>query len=188
MVVVLLLFPGNDYDQQNDDCRVNDKEYHEDDVSWYTGGDSEELEEPAYTVSPSDDPELLDQFDRKLEHAEVSASKVYASASRSFLEACELLWRVKRARGDFPLFGIGAAVGLAQPSTDRKLAKSRREGKKGKKKRETSPYTEGQCPNLGTPTLRTSSCVWDRIGQMTRRSIPERSYVGVQSDSSQWRR
>ena len=27
--------------------------------------------------------------------------------------------------------------------------------------------------------------VWD---QMTRRSTPERSYTGVQSDSSQWRR
>ena len=23
------------------------------------------------------------------------------------------------------------------------------------------------------------TCVWDRIGQMTRRSIPERSYTGV---------
>ena len=32
------------------------------------------------------------------------------------------------------------------------------------------------------------TCVWDRIGQMTRWSIPEQSYTGVSSDSSQCRR
>ena len=30
-----------------------------------------------------------------------------------------------------------------------------------------------------------ATCLWDRVGQMTRRSLPERSYTGVQSDSSE---
>ena len=46
-------------------------------------------------------------------------SQVYASASRSFQEARELLSRLKSARGYF------LVVGLAQPPTDRKPAKSR---------------------------------------------------------------
>ena len=48
---------------------------------------------------------------------------VYASASRSFQEARELLARVKSARGYFPVVGVGAFDGLAQPSTDRKPCK-----------------------------------------------------------------
>ena len=52
-----------------------------------------------------------------------------ASASRSIQEARELLARVKSARGYFPVAGIGAFDGLAQPSTDRKPVKSR--GKEG---------------------------------------------------------
>ena len=55
---------------------------------------------------------------------------MYASASRSFQEARELLARVKSARGYYPFVGIGAFDDLAQPSTDRNLqslvAKARR--------------------------------------------------------------
>ena len=65
-----------------------------------------------------------------LEDADASASQLYASASRSFHEARELLARVKNARGYFPVVGVGAFDGLAQPSTDRKPAKSRGKGKK----------------------------------------------------------
>ena len=47
----------------------------------------DELEESAYTVGPpTDDPELLERFDCNLDHADASASQVYASASRSFQE------------------------------------------------------------------------------------------------------
>ena len=45
-----------------------------------------------------------------------------------------VLSRVKSARGNFPLVGIGAFDGLAQPSTDRQPAKSRGKGKKGNRK------------------------------------------------------
>ena len=39
----------------------------------------------AYTAgTPTDDPELLEQFDGNLEDADASASQVYASASRTF--------------------------------------------------------------------------------------------------------
>ena len=81
-----------------------------------------------------DDQELLEQFDGNLEDADASASQVYASASRSFQEARELLARVKSARGYFHVVGIGASDGLAQPSTDRKPAKSRGKGKKEERK------------------------------------------------------
>ena len=77
----------------------------------------DELDEAAYTVgSPTDDPEHLEQFDSNLEDADASASLVYASASRSFQEARELLSRNKSARGYFPVVGIGAFDGLAQLS------------------------------------------------------------------------
>ena len=86
------------------------------------------MDDTAYTAgTPTDDPQLLEQFDG-----------VYASASRSFQEARELLARVKSARGYFPVVGIGAFDGLAQPSTDRKPVKSRGKGKKGRRKGKSS--------------------------------------------------
>ena len=110
----------------------------EEDVDWYAGDCDVELDDTAYTAgTPTDDPELLEQFDGHLEDADAPASQVYASASRSFQEERELLSRVKSARGYFPVFGIGAFDGLAQPSTDRKPAKSRGKGKKGKRKRKS---------------------------------------------------
>ena len=85
------------------------------------------MEESAYTVGPmTDDPELVEQFDGHVEGADASA--VYASASRSFLEARELLSRIESASGYSLFVGIGASD-LAQPSIDRKLAKSRGKGK-----------------------------------------------------------
>ena len=54
------------------------------------------MDETAYTAgTPTDDPELLEQFDGNLEDADASASQVYASASRSFQVARELQSRVK---------------------------------------------------------------------------------------------
>ena len=93
---------------------------------------------------PTDDPELLEQFDGNLEDADASASQVYASESRSFQEARELLSRVKSARGYFLVGGTGALDGLVQPSTDRKPAKSLGKGKKGKRKGKTSSYQGGK--------------------------------------------
>ena len=64
--------------------------------------------------------------------------QVFASASRSFQEARELLSHVKSARGYFLVVGIGAFGGLVQPFTDRKPAKSRGKGNKGKRKGKSS--------------------------------------------------
>ena len=86
---------------------------------------------------------FLNSFDGTLEDADASASPVYASASRSLQEARELLARVKSARGYFLVVGIGAFDGLAQPSTDRKHAKSRGKGKKGKRKGTSSTQKGG---------------------------------------------
>ena len=94
--------------------------------------------------TPTDDPELLEQFDVKLEDADASTSQVYESASRSFQETRELLSRVESARGYFPVIGIGAFDALAQPSTDRRPAKSRGKGKKGKRNRKSSSQKGGK--------------------------------------------
>ena len=76
---------------------------------------------------------------------------MYASASRSFQEARELVCCVNSARRYFPIVGSGAFDGLARPSTDRKPAKSRGKGKKGKKSGKTSQHKVGKSPNLGRP-------------------------------------
>ena len=102
----------------------DDDDYYEEDVDWYTGDCDGELDETEYTAgTPTDDPKLLEQFDGNLEDADASASQVYASASRSFQEARELVALVKSARGYFSVVGIGAFDGLAQPPTDRKPCK-----------------------------------------------------------------
>ena len=112
------------------------------------------MDDTAYTAgTPTEDPELLEQFGGNLEDADASASQVYASASRGFQEARELLARVKSARGYFPVVGIGAFVGLAQPSTDRKPVKSRGKGKKGKRKGKSSSQKGGKLTSLGTPGI-----------------------------------
>ena len=104
----------NDTDPQIVEYEDDDDDYSEEDVDWYTGDCDDELDETAYTAgTQTDDPELLEQFDGNLEDADASASQVYASASRSFQEARELLARVKSARGYFPVVGIDAFDGLA---------------------------------------------------------------------------
>ena len=61
----------------------DDDDHSEEDVDWCTGNCDGELDETAYTAgTPTDDPELLEQFDGNLEDAHASASQVYASASR----------------------------------------------------------------------------------------------------------
>ena len=102
---------------------------------WYAGDCDDELDDIAYTAgTPTEERELLEQFDGNLEDADASASQVYASASRSFQEARELLARVKSARGHILVVGIGAFDGLAQPSTDRKLVKSRGKARRARGK------------------------------------------------------
>ena len=81
-------------DPQIVECEDEDGHHYEEDVDWYTGDFDDELDE-------TDDPELLEQFDGNLEDADASASQVYASASRSFQEARELLAPVKSARDNF---------------------------------------------------------------------------------------
>ena len=141
----------NDTDPQIIECEDDVDDHSEEDVDWYAGDCNDELDDTAYTAgTPTDDPELLEQFDGNLEDADASASLVYASATRSFQEARELLARVKSARGYFPVVGIGAFDGLAQPSTDRKPVKSRGNGKKGKRKGKSSSQTGGKPTSLGT--------------------------------------
>ena len=92
-------------------CKDDDDAYSEDDVEWHTGGCDDELEESGHTVSPpTDDLELLEQFDGNLEGAEASASEVYASASRSFQETRQLISRVKSARDYFFLLLVLALL------------------------------------------------------------------------------
>ena len=113
------------------------------------------MDEEAYTVRTlTDDPGLLEQLDGDLEDAEASASQVNASASRSFQEARELLSRVKSARGYPPVVGIGAFDCLAQPSTDRKSAKSRGKGNTGKTKGRSSSQKSGKLPRVPSLVLR----------------------------------
>ena len=129
------------------ECEDDDDDHYEEDVDWYAGDCDDELDDTSYAAgTPTDD--LLEQFDGNLEDADASASQVYASASRSFQEARELLARVKSARGYFPVVGIGAVDGLAQ-SIDRELAKSRGESKKGKRKGKSSSQKGGKPTTLG---------------------------------------
>ena len=114
------------------ECEDDDDDHYEEDVDWFAGDCYDELDDTAYTAgTPTDDPELLEEFDGNLEDADAPASQVYASASRSFQEAPELLARYKSARGYFPVVAIGAFDGLAQPSTVGNTVKSRGKGKKG---------------------------------------------------------
>ena len=75
----------NDMDPQIVEYEDDDDDNYEEDVDWYAGDCDDELDDTAYTAgTPTDDPELLEQFDGNLEDADASASQVYASASRSF--------------------------------------------------------------------------------------------------------
>ena len=126
----------NDADRQINEYEDDDDEYYEEDVDWYTGDCDGESDETASTDgTPTDDPELLEQFDGDLEDADASASQVYASAIRSFQEARETLARVKSARGYFLVVGVVVflTAWLSHPLTENP-AKSRGKGKKDKRK------------------------------------------------------
>ena len=144
----------NNTDPQNVEYEDDDDDNNEEDVDWYADDCDDELDDTAYTAgTPTDDPELLEQFDGTLEDADASASQVYVSGTRSFQEARELLARVKSARGYLPVVGIGASDGLAQPSTDRKPVKSRGKGNKGKRKGKSSSQKSASPTSLGTPGI-----------------------------------
>ena len=123
----------------------------------------DELDETAYTVgTPTDDPEILERVDGNLEDADPSASQVYPSASRSFQGARELLSRVKSVRGYFPVVGIGAFDGLAQPSTDRKPAKSRSESRPPMSKKRSTEVGATRGGPHHAPRLRPDQCMLSR--------------------------
>ena len=126
----------NDAGQQIEAHEDDDDEHIEGNDDWCTGDCDDVLDETTFTVgTPTDDPELLEQFDCNLEDADASASQVCASTSRSFQEARELLFRVESARGCFPVVGIGASDGLA-PSTDRTACKVTWQRREGQEERE----------------------------------------------------
>ena len=96
-------------DQQIDECGDGDDEYYEDDVEWHTLVTVMTSWKNQHTqwVLRQMTQNLLEQFDGNLEDADEPASHVYASATRSFQEARELLFRVKSARGYFPAVSSG---------------------------------------------------------------------------------
>ena len=121
-----------------------DDDYCEDDVDWQAGDCDDEFEESAFTMDPpTDDPDLLEQFDGHLEDADASASPVFMK----HVNFC-LVSRVPEAT--FLLLAC-AFDGLAQPSTDRKPAKSRGKDEQSNRKEESSSHKSGKCPNLDTP-------------------------------------
>ena len=100
-------------DFEDDD---DDDDHCEEDVDWYAGDCDDELDDTAYTAgTPTDDPELLEQFDGNLEDADASASQVYASASRSFQEARELFGSCQ----EFPYLLPPPSASLFSPHTHR---------------------------------------------------------------------
>ena len=109
----------NDTDPQIVEYEDDDDDNYEEDVDLYAGDCDDELDDNAYTAgTPTDDPELLEQFDGNLEDADASASQVYASASRSFQEAREL-WLVSRVpQAIFLLLAVLLMAWLSHPLID----------------------------------------------------------------------
>ena len=65
----------NDTDPQIVEYEDDDDDNYEEDVDWYIGNCDDELDDTAYTAgTPTDDPELLEQFDGNLEESDASAS------------------------------------------------------------------------------------------------------------------
>ena len=88
------------------------------DQSWEEPDETEFLEDDWTDEIPPDDPELEDQFG-SLEAAEAyavtefkNASSDMKNATRTFMEAKDLVSRVKDARGYFPVVGVGAFDGF----------------------------------------------------------------------------
>ena len=102
----------------NETTQEDDADYdeYEDDTAWWGEGEEPDYdEEDAFWGAEEDladaDPELAEQFGT-LEEAEATVAEAYASASRTFQDARDLVTRVKKARGYFPVVGIGAFDGL----------------------------------------------------------------------------
>ena len=88
------------------------------DQSWEEPEEAEFPDDDWTDELPPDDPELEDQFG-SLEAAEAyavtefkNASSHMRNATRTFLDAKDLVSRVKHARGYFPVVGVGAFDGF----------------------------------------------------------------------------
>ena len=88
------------------------------DQSWEEPEEAEVLDDDWTDELPPEDPELEDQFG-SLETAEAyavtefkNASSDMRNATRTFMEAKDLVSRVKHARGYFPVVGVGAFDGF----------------------------------------------------------------------------
>ena len=140
----------NDTNPQIKEYEDDDDGYYEGDAGWYTVDCDDELDEIAYTagmVLQSMTQNFLKSW--MVTWKTLTRPHLKCTASCSFQEAHELLARVKSARGYFPVNGIGAFDGLAQPSTDRKPATPRGKGKKGTRKGKSSSQKGGKPTNLG---------------------------------------
>ena len=139
----------NDADQQLDECE-DDAEQYEDDVDWHTGDCDDELGETAYLVLREVTQHILNSLMatwKTLMRPHLKCMHQQAAVFKKHVSFCLVF---KSARGHFLVVGTGAFDGLAQPSTDRKLAKSRGKGKKGKRKGTSSSQKGGKSPHLGT--------------------------------------
>ena len=76
------------------------------DQSWEEPEEAEFPDDDWTDEIPPDDPELEEQFG-SLEAAEAYASSDMKNATRTFMEAKDLVSRAKHARGYFPVVGVG---------------------------------------------------------------------------------
>ena len=117
-----------DVDQQNDLSGDGDEDYHAYDVYWYT---------TMMTICQNQHTQWL-----RLQMTQSFLNNLMATWKTLMHPhlKCIPLSRVKSIRCHFPVVDNGAFDDSAQPSIDRKLARSRGMGKKSKKKRMTSPF------------------------------------------------
>ena len=139
--------PIVEYEDDDGDC-------YREDVDWYTGDFDDELDDTAYTAStPTSGPELLEHSDGNLEEGDASASQVYASASRSFKKHVSF-WIVSRVpQAIFLLLVLVLLTAWLSHPLIENPAKSRGNGKKGKRKGKSSSQKGGQPTRLGTPGI-----------------------------------
>ena len=130
----------NGTDPQIVEYEDDDDDYYEEDVDWYTGDCDDELDETAYTVMVIW--KTLMRLHLKRMHRQVAVFKKHVG-----------FWLASRVPEGIFLLLLVLFDGLAQPSTDRKLVKSRDKGKKGKRKGDSSAQKGGKPTSLGSPGI-----------------------------------
>ena len=158
------------------------------DQSWEEPEESEIPDDDWTDELPPDDPELEDQFG-SLEAAEAyavtefkNASSDMRNATRTFMEAKDLVSRVKHARGYFPVVGVGAFDGF-QTITPRGSRQTG--GGKGASAGMNSQASKGRGRGLGKrkppremQDFRSSVEICIRIDRLFKSSCHKSHFVG----------